>query len=1564
MLHQVVQLLDARLLHGGNLRLDQALVRSLQRGLALRHLVLRGGGVCQQTLGIRHGELERLPARLGVVRGLELLARVLVVELLQRVLLDLALLLVLGAVETNLTHRAVLVDGLPAGVQHLHHDIAGLGRAKAHLLPLVAVLQRDAVVVELEGAHDDAVAALQRLHGVAHDDLRLEDVSVGTAVLARQEGDVGEVVVLTEVEDHVLGQGRSVVAAVPDRGLVVVEHALDRALARLAGLIGNRHAGIGLGVDEGLLIDLPHLEALDGLLDGRGGIRDLGLGVLAGQQLVGCGDGVGQLGIALGRVGVLAVARGLGERRLQRGRVHALLDLELVAGGLGGIELGRHRDGGLAGLVAADVVLHVVAVLHRRDARHGRVGTLHRKVGVGVAVSGDGGLDRRKVIYVDGRLVLTQLDGLHLGRRLDVVEVDLAQGEHTVVGSLRIGRRAGGGQRRNVDARDLLGLVRFRDGEGVNVLLGVVLAARELLHGAILEGDARLDALHHAVAGRAGEHLHVAHHARHLHGEVQRGGELHVARQLAVHLIGRDIPLELELTPLLVAVEQRGVAARLLDELRDVGAVVAHELVVRHGDVERLLTVLGLGVAGYLGERHGAVVHGLLEVLLGADDPGCGGDARGGRLCLGGDARRGGVGLGAQLEARHHAGAAVELLVASVQEGQVHALDAIREAALRHGEVLHLGDGAVLGDAAGHELELGAVVVHECAEGVGVLHVVRKHVDADDVARLGVGGAGHDDHVAIDFAGLLGAAVQRAHGKGHVVSVEGAVEVVVGAVLGHMGVELVDHGLAVLAAQAVALEVLVGRIGHRRTAVDSADLGAGGAVDLVKRHLGRGEEAARGLLDREAQVTRRGAGEVHSLGGELVRTGVIPGVGLVLLPVHAVHAGLELHLAHVAVATVVLARHVDELVELVGLAVVDGHRLAHGVAVGGVEHLVVDLVVESVLHGAPAIALRPGDVLGLGGVSPRVLQRGRSEDVAPLGVTVLAAGTHLIGVRAVIGEVRMGVGVHVPHGENGAVHLELVPRGALDLVPGELDARGSLGLLGCGQARRHSEVLVQADRGQVAVVLKALHGEGLGALGHVRLGEFHVQLGRRGDLGLGELLVAHRLAVGSGVVVEVGGLVVEVHGLARLGLGGLQGLLAVHLGELELGVTVLGHEALGLGGGIHHEGRGALGLVARVAALGLLGREGGRVAVHLGGVGGGHVAAVGDVVLGAVRLIGGVRLVLDVGTRVLVLGVATLARRGEELHVALGAVRLVWVVVGLVHRNDGVGLHEHRKLPDGCVEVVEHLAAAVLLARPVIHPDVVFGAGQVDVVADVVAVAQAAVGGVAVGVLVDGRHQDVLAQRVLVLRGRARRVRGVIGQQDGAHDGQARVAVAGVDVRRARRRCVDVGHERALELEVHAVDARVRVAVAVGHLGVGAPAVHVQHQRGEGLPLVVAGGDDGVTAPDAVHVGADVGVAREALADERGHVEADVLPIAARLVAGPHAGETLAARPAVQGDDVGTDTGVAVPRGDDIVGGLGAVEAEGVARAHPGHVGLEGGDAAGLHLSGEVAQRMPGSGGV
>ena len=263
------------------------------------------------------------------------------------------------------------------------------------------------------------------------------------------------------------------------------------------------------------------------------------------------------------------------------------------------------------------------------------------------------------------------------------------------------------------------------------------------------------------------------------------------------------------------------------------------------------------------------------------------------------------------------------------------------------------------------------------------------------------------------------------------------------------------------------------------------------------------------------------------------------------------------------------------------------------------------------------------------------------------------------------------------------------------------------------------------------------------------------------------------------------------------------------------------------------------------------------------------------------------------------------------------------IVVGLRHRNDAAALHEDGQFPQRRGVIVEDAAALVRVAAEIVNP---LALGQIDAVAHVVALL------VGAGLLVDRRNEETRTIEELVARLRAERVGVGIVEEHGAYHRLAAYGLAGD--------AVSVGHQFRLHLQIPAVDARGRLAEHFGIFGVAAPAVHVEFHGCERLPLELAHVDGHVlAAEDAVDIGRDVGLARKAGADKRGNVEADVFPVAARLVAAPNACIALRACPAVERND--KRTGVVAILGHDFAHVGHAVQTEAIACAHPSHVGLE-----------------------
>ena len=471
------------------------------------------------------------------------------------------------------------------------------------------------------------------------------------------------------------------IVAVPERLFVAVK-SVDGVAALVVGLAreaGHLDVLAVLGrVDEALLIDGAHLEAVDCLLDLGRGVCDILLviaALAAVEELLSRLDRSGESCIRILGVDGLAVARGLGKRCHECRGVDTSLDLGLIGCGLGGIEYRCHRDRCLARLVGTQVVVHAIAGLDSGDAHHRGVGTLDRHVGVAGALRRGLGVDERNITFKELGLVLAQLDALDGLDTLRVVEVDLAQREHLVTRCLK---------RRDLDLGRLLAIVLGRETKGVASLEGIVLPARELLGRAILERHDGLDLLHGAVTAVAVDNLDGIELRWRLKGKCHRGGKLHVTRKLALTVpVAAPVPQELKAVVALVIIEQR-VIALLLNKLLDVGAVIGSELVVGHRDVEGVAAVLGDRGLRNVRHRHRAIARKLKCVARRANEPRCRG-----QFNLAG-------GLGLELEARHRAGAVVEIAISAVGKSEVDGLRAVLKLDLLARQVLHAGGRTIL----------------------------------------------------------------------------------------------------------------------------------------------------------------------------------------------------------------------------------------------------------------------------------------------------------------------------------------------------------------------------------------------------------------------------------------------------------------------------------------------------------------------------------------------------------------------------------------------------------------------------------------------------------------------------------------------------------------------------------------------------------------------------------------------------------------------------------------------------------------------------------------------------
>ena len=561
------------------------------------------------------------------------------------------------------------------------------------------------------------------------------------------------------------------------------------------------------------------VDALDllGVVGGQG-VDLLLLGEATVLELCGGTVGVGDLGLegVDGTVGVLAV------QDLNIAQNHRVLELE--------VHRGRklHVLGQLAvHVIVVEVPLELevvirVTLLAVEEAIV--LLALDELLNVGAIVS------REDIVrHRDAELLLS--DFLDLLLRLlafNVIEVDLANSEHAVLGVLDTRGNTCGGQRLNLDLGNLLGLVCLEDLEVIGRLVLGKVAVLELLRGAVREGNDRLEAVDGAVRGRSTvEELDVLERARllELKGQIRRQADLRVEGLR----IGE--PLEFERTVVIVVVEQ-AIVVILLNETLDVLAVIGGVALVGDADVERILLEL-------LDHRSRVGVRGD-EVLRGTDEP-----------CLAIEVDLA-VLLCGELEGRHILRTVPQILVAPVGKRDIHGIARLVEG-IHTGVALHTLRAIRDLEAVLNEVEVCNGVLNQGAHSIDVLAVLDLDGNRDGLARLDGSLLGDNRDGTGNLAVLLGAAVKLGHGERHVVHVVGVVQVVVSVGLDDVRGPIIRTSTAILATIAVREMVRV-FLANRAGSLEGAGLGSLGLVGLVKRELGSGEEAARGLLNGETQV--------------------------------------------------------------------------------------------------------------------------------------------------------------------------------------------------------------------------------------------------------------------------------------------------------------------------------------------------------------------------------------------------------------------------------------------------------------------------------------------------------------------------------------------------------------------------------------------------------------------------------------------------------------------------------------------------------------------------------------
>ena len=902
------------------------------------------------------------------------------------------------------------------------------------------------------------------------------------------------------------------------------------------------------------------------------------------------------------------------------------------------------------------------------------------------------------------------------------------------------------------------------------------------------------------------------------------------------------IPFQLELTTLRTV--EQSVIAVALDELLYVLSIILFQDVVGHGHIEVLTVGVGLLAACYDVRKlrcGGALAVNQIELRSNQHyltQIHC--------LCV---QRK--VILRLHGDGGNDAGSAVGCLVSSVGECQVHISCSVL-IYLVYCQVLHLGDVEVCSGV--HILEYSRIVIQNLSKCVQVLYIICVYIYGKGLACLHVCCAGQQNDVAGYLTSLLSTAIQVEHGECVIPYIVVAIAVNIAESL----LNLLHEGLSVLLGEAeVVLHVGVVAVCDGSQVIGTSYCKAVGAVLLIDGQLVAGEEVALGLCDNNLYITSRACQRdlFHVLCNaclciigpiRVFRTDPLGG------PVHTIQAGLYVHLLYCAVAVVVMSCIILQLIQRVGLTVIEDHRdgVCYNVA-GGVEHAccLADIMVGQVSQLAPGISACPGDFFRRRYVSPGIQRSGCGYFLRPFRVAVLISCAYLISMCRVVLQIGVRELGCVACSVDDAVYQNFVAGCALYSIPGQgVAGRGLSGHV-IGQVSRSSQIRVQLILAHVAVVLKAFQNQGLCICLRIGVGELHIQLRRR------RLILHHcreLILCLYAVVLDSRGLVIVISEGACCHIRVQNLILAVHRYLSQLCGTVLCCDSSRLFGNIDYEGSVLIFIIPCIASACLLSSQGCHVAFYLGSKLLRYMFAIGYVSYSSVTIhLGG--LVLCGDSVILIHGVLGGSCR-PELYAAVCLVDLGRAVVLLPHGDDGTILYKDRKLPDGSVEVVQGLSAVVLLAGEVVDPDLIC-VRKVDAVSHIISL------GVAGCILVNRCYQHVGAEHVLILHilGACVSVTRILQEHSTDHR-KSGVAVACIQVCRSCRAGVDVRHQLSFQLQVHSVDTGVRIAEGLRSLRVASPAVHVQHQRREYLPLGITGGYNLVSAEDTVHITTDIRV--------------------------------------------------------------------------------------------------------
>ena len=258
-----------------------------------------------------------------------------------------------------------------------------------------------------------------------------------------------------------------------------------------------------------------------------------------------------------------------------------------------------------------------------------------------------------------------------------------------------------------------------------------------------------------------------------------------------------------------------------------------------------------------------------------------------------------------------------------------------------------------------------------------------------------------------------------------------------------------------------------------------------------------------------------------------------------------------------------------------------------------------------------------------------------------------------------------------------------------------------------------------------------------------------------------------------------------------------------------------------------------------------------------------------------------------------------------------------------MNRNDSPTLDQHRQLPQRSSKIIDDASTLIHIASEIIHP---FPLRQVNTITLIIAIL------VNARLLINRSHQDIRPVHKLILRTLAQSESILLLQE---HRTYHRLTIHSLT-----RYSISIRQQYRLQFQIVAVNLSSPLALSLRILRRRAPAVHIQLHRSIRLPLEVAHIHRHIHATkDSIHITRHIRLASQTRADIRRDMEADILPLAASLVASPYTSITLRTSPAIESDDKRTRI-IAIIR-HHLSHVSHTIQAKRITGTHPSHISLE-----------------------